>query len=541
MNRIFLLAGGLLLAGSAAHPGHAAESDASAARIKADMGFLADDELEGREADARGYRIAAKYVAAQFEQLGLEPMGADGSYFQPVPMIAYRPTSQAPITLVDKNGKAIDLRFGKDFLPEAVAYLGKRAFDAPLVFAGYGIVAPEWKRDDFAGLDLKGKIVVLLSGAPEVGHGDEQAFFGSTANKRVEAAKRGAVGVMVISTPESEKRRPLEKSAPRWQVWRMGWRQADGQAFDVAPSAPLLANLSSMVGETLFAGKGFTWDAVVAAVKDKSPSRSQALLGFRARGTQQSETRDTTSWNVVGKLAGSETGPDGRAVALTAHLDHLGTMESDGARKVYNGALDNASGVATMIEVGRLFRDKKIKPKRSLMFVAITAEEKGLIGSDYLARNPIIPNRKIDALVNLDMPILTYDFQDVIAFGAEHSTIGPIVERVAAGMNVSLTPDPMPEESIFTRSDHYRFVQQGVPSIFLMTGFKNGGDEKFKGFLSGCYHQPCDNLAQPIDYAAAAKFAKLNFEIARALADAPVAPRWNQGDFFGKRYGPLHR
>ncbi|MGR4890736.1 M28 family metallopeptidase [Sphingopyxis sp. LARHCG72] len=538
MTNKLVLAGALIACLSPIQVSAEDNGAASAARIKADMTFLADDELEGREADTRGYRIAAKYVAAQFEQLGLKPMAADGSFFQSVPMIAYRPASQAPIKLVRKDGSSVDLVFGTEFLPEAVATSGSRKFDAPLVFAGYGIVAPEWKRDDFAGLDLEGKIVVLLSGAPEQGAGDEQAFFGSTSNKRIEAAKRGAVGVMILSTPESEARRPLEKSAPRWQAWRMGWRQPDGKAFDVAPSAPLLANLAAPVGDKLFAGSGMSFESIVARSKTKPIARAQANLQMRAQGSQVSETRDTLSWNVVGKLEGAD--PD-RAVALTAHLDHLGVSESEGAKKIYSGALDNASGVATMIEVARQFREQGVKPRRSLMFVAITAEEKGLIGSDYLANNPLIPPRNIDALVNLDMPILTYDFEDVIAFGAQHSSIGPIVERVAGRMGVKLTPDPMPEESIFTRSDHYRFVQQGVPSIFLMTGFGNGGGEKFKGFLSGCYHQPCDNLAQPIDYRAAAKFAKLNFELTRALADAAEAPRWNPGNLFGTRYGPLHR
>jgi len=177
------------------------------------------------------------------------------------------------------------------------------------------------------------------------------------------------------------------------------------------------------------------------------------------------------------------------------------------------------------------------RPKRSLLFLMVTAEEKGLIGSEYFARNPTIPRERLVANVNLDMPVLTYDFTDVVAFGADRSAIGPAVKRAAARMGVTLAGDPMPEEGLFTRSDHFRFVQAGVPAVFLMTGFANGGEAKYRGFLKDCYHKPCDDLSQPINYAAGAKFARINYAITRELADAADRPRWNRGDFFGAKFG----
>jgi len=192
--------------------------------------------------------------------------------------------------------------------------------------------------------------------------------------------------------------------------------------------------------------------------------------------------------------------------------------------------------VATALEMARTFMQSAERPKRSILVLLVTAEEKGLVGAEYFARNPTVPREGLVANVNLDMPLLTYDFTDVVAFGAERSGIGPVVRQAAGGMGIALSPDPLPEEGLFTRSDHYRFVEAGVPSVFLMTGFQNGGETKFRGFLTGCYHRPCDDTAQPIDYAAGAKFTRLNYEIARALANAPERPRWNRGDFFGAKF-----
>ncbi len=199
--------------------------------------------------------------------------------------------------------------------------------------------------------------------------------------------------------------------------------------------------------------------------------------------------------------------------------------------------MDNAGGIATMLEVARAMASAPNRPRRSILFAAVTAEEKGLLGAQYLAKNPVVGNGKVVGVVNLDMPVLLYDFKDVIAFGANHSTLGPIVARAGQRMGVALSPDPLPQEGLFTRSDHYRFVQEGIPSVFLMTGFSGEGGQRFRDFLATHYHKPSDQLDLPFNWDAGAKFARINYLIAREIADAPEAPRWNSDSFFGQTVG----
>jgi len=242
--------------------------------------------------------------------------------------------------------------------------------------------------------------------------------------------------------------------------------------------------------------------------------------------------------NVIGILPGSDPVLKDEYVVLSAHLDHIGVDPRPGRDKIYNGAMDNAAGVATMLEAARAFTSSGKPPRRSILFVALAAEEEGLLGSAFLARNPVIGSGRVVADVNLDMPILLYDFQDVVAFGAEHSTLGPIVAAAGAKMGVTLSPDPMPEENLFVRSDHYSFVKAGVPSVFLVTGFKNGGEKAFRAFLRTHYHQVSDDVSLPFDWEAGAKFAKLNYLIAREIADGDTAPQWYDRDPFGERFAP---
>jgi Zn-dependent M28 family amino/carboxypeptidase len=248
---------------------------------------------------------------------------------------------------------------------------------------------------------------------------------------------------------------------------------------------------------------------------------------------RESQMKRITSPNVLAVLPGSDPELADEYVLLMAHLDHVGTDPTREGDKIYNGAMDNATGIATMLEVARAMATAPDRPKRSILFAAVTAEEDGLLGSQYLARN-IPVGGKVVGVVNLDMPVLLYDFTDVIAFGSDHSTLGPIVARAAGRMNVALSPDPLPQEGLFTRSDHYRFVQEGVPSVFLMTGFAGPGREAFGGFLANHYHKPSDDLALPIDWNAGAKFARINYLIAREIADSPERPRWYADSFFGQ-------
>lgn len=508
----------------------------SAAAIKAHMGFLANDLLEGRESGTRGYDIAANYVASQYAVMGVKPAGDNGTYLQQVPLTAYRSANEGGVSYTGADGKSGALAFGEDYLPSAQARQAETSVTAPLVFVGYGVVAPERGRDDYAGLDVKGKIVVLLSGAPSGLQTEIRAHYSNTNVKRAEAAKRGAVGVLTMPTTSSEKRRPFARGVGNYQEWKMTWNDAKGVAYVRGAEAPSLAGLSLKGAAKLFSGAPTSLDDVLAAAETPDGVVKGFDLPTNVTVQLKTEIEKRQSSNVVGLIEGSDPTLKAQTIILSAHLDHLGIHGKD-ADKINNGALDNASGIATMLEVARGFKEAKTKPKRSVVLLAVTAEEKGLIGSEYFANNPTVPKAGIAADVNLDMPVLLYDFQDVIAFGADRSTIGPAVARAAGRVGITLSADPMPEEGLFTRSDHYRFVEQGVPSVFLMTGFKNGGEKGFKDFLATHYHKPNDDLNQPINYEAGARFALVNYQIARELADAPARPAWNKGDFFGNLFG----
>lgn len=508
----------------------------SADAIKAHMAFLADDLLEGREAGTRGYDIAAKYVASQYALMHVKPAGDDGSYLQQVPLTAYRAVNEGGVSYTGAGGKSGVLVFGEDYLPSAQARQAETRITAPLVFVGYGIVAPERGRDDYAGLDVKGKIVVVLNGAPSGLQTEIRAHYSNTNVKRAEAARRGAVGVLTLPTASYEKRRPFARNVGNYQEWKMTWNDAQGAAYVRGAEAPGLASLSLKGGAKLFAGAPTSLDEVLAAAEAPDGVVKGFALPASVTVQLKTEIEKRQSSNVVGLIEGSDPTLKAQTVILSAHLDHLGIHGKD-ADKINNGALDNASGVATLLEVARGFKEARTKPRRSIVLLVVTAEEKGLIGSEYFAHNPTVPMAGIAADVNLDMPILLYDFQDVVAFGADRSSIGPAVARAAGRVGIGLSPDPLPEEGLFTRSDHYRFVEQGVPSVFLMTGFKNGGEKGFKDFLATHYHKPNDDLNQPIDYQAGARFALVNYEIARELADAPARPSWNKGDFFGTLFG----
>jgi Peptidase family M28 len=495
--------------------------------------FLADDKLEGRDAGSRGYDLAALYVASRFDALGLKPAGQDG-WYQQVPFLESRPSGE-PGSLAIGGRRFLH---GQEVVltptPEA-----RVAVEAPAVFVGYGLEAPELGIDDYKGLDVRGKTVVVLNGFPNGMKSDVGAHLNS--EKRPVASSHGAIGLVSIRTLSEAKRRPWSRMQENASEPSIGWIGEDGRPYTPAPGLRFRATLDTPAAEALFAGA----KTPLARVLDEAERKGGRPKGFPLKPklavSQQSGTRRFTSPNVLAILPGSDPKLAGEYVLLMAHLDHEGVKPTgageSGGDRIYNGAMDNAVGIATMLEVARAMAQSPERPKRSILFAAVTAEEDGLLGAQYLARHEV-PGGKVAAVVNLDMPVLLYDFTDVIAFGAEHSTMGEAVARAGRNMGVALAEDPLPQEGLFTRSDHYRFVQEGVPSVFLMTGFANGGREKFTHFLSTHYHKVSDQLDLPIDWKAGAKFARINYEIAREIADAPQAPRWYADSFFGKVLAP---
>ncbi|QMW24255.1 M28 family metallopeptidase [Sandaracinobacteroides saxicola] len=532
MMRVAVVAA-LLLLGSAVT---AAEPRFAPEAFKAHVSFLADDLLEGRDTGARGHAIAAAYVATQMAGLGLRPGGAmvDGKrgWFQPVPLLVARlGPAGSSLTVEGPDGARRWANGSEAIVPPSLVEAEQRVA-APLVFAGFGLVDRAMKLDDYRGLDVRGKIVVLLSGTPKGMQSEIAAHLGATKGRM--AMARGAVGVITVNTLEGQAVRPWAVLVDTAASPRFGWVQADGRPYEMAPRIRVGALVSPVAAEALFAGAPRPLAAVLAEA-DRVGGRPKGFaLKTRAVVERQSRFTRLDSPNVVGMIAGSDPVLRDEVVVLSAHLDHIDVRAGKKPDGIYNGALDNAAGIATMLEVARAFRDSGEAPKRTLLFLAVTAEERGLLGARYFAANPTVPIGGIAAVVNLDMPLLLYPFTDVVAFGAERSTMGPLIAGAARAAGLVLSPDPMPEQGLFTRSDHYAFVEKGVPSVFFATGFANGGAAAWADFLKTHYHQPSDDLNRPIDWGAAAKFAEVNWQVVRALADAPVRTRWMAGDYFGE-------
>ncbi|MGW8134687.1 M28 family metallopeptidase [Sphingomonas zeae] len=507
------------------------------AAMKAHVMFLASDAMAGREAGTRDYDIAAQYVAAQFYAAGLRPGGDNGGYLQRVPLVAYNVADKGSALWTPAGGQPQELVFGEDFVPSPVANAKETSLSAPVVFVGYGIDAAQYGLTDYKGVDVRGKIVAFVPGTPEGLGGEERAFFGSAANKASLAAARGAVGAIQIDMPRAGGRqRPFASLARYYNAPRVTWANPDGTAHAMTPTTPVLGTLSQTGAAKLF-GKG--WDAVVKAAAAPKPAYKPLTAKGQLTVASKTSFKPMDSSNVIGLIPGSDPKLKDQVVVLSAHLDHIGTNEGGEGDRINNGALDNAIGIASLIEEAKRFK-AATPPKRTVMFLAVTAEEKGLVGSDYFANHPTVPLKSIVADVNLDMPILTYKFEDMVVFGADRSTLGPIVRKAVGAMDLPVSPDPMPEEGIFVRSDHFRFVQKGIPSVFLWPGQKGPGKAAVEDFMSHRYHRPGDEIDQGIDWSQGPRFVSVNYAIAREIADGAERPVWNKGDYFGTLYkGPM--
>ncbi|WP_294242953.1 M28 family peptidase [uncultured Sphingomonas sp.] len=507
------------------------------AAMKAHVMFLASDAMAGREAGTRDDDIAAQYVAAQFYAAGLRPGGDQGGYLQKVPLVAYKVADKGSALWTPAGGQVQELVFGEDFVPSPVPNARETSLSAPVVFVGYGIDAAQYGLTDYKGVDVRGKIVAFVPGTPDGLGGEERAFFGSAANKASLAAAKGAVGAIQIDMPRAGGRqRPFASLARYYDAPRVTWANPDGTAHAMTPTTPVLGTLSQTGAAKLF-GKG--WEAVMKAAAAPKPAYRPLTAKGQLTVASKTSFKPMDSSNVIGLIPGSDPKLKDEVVVLSAHLDHIGVNEGGEGDRINNGALDNAIGIASLIEEAKRFK-AAAAPKRTVLFLAVTAEEKGLVGSDYFANHPTVPLKSIVADVNLDMPILTYKFEDMVVFGADRSTLGPIVRKAVGAMDLPVSPDPMPEEGIFVRSDHFRFVQKGIPSVFLWPGQKGPGKAAVEDFMSHRYHRVGDEIDQGIDWSQGPRFVSVNYAIAREIADAPERPVWNRGDYFGTLYkGPM--
>ena len=528
-------------AASAAYAQSGTQPQFSADRVRADVAFLSDDLLQGRDTGSVGHEIAARYVASRFAALGLRPAGENGTYYQRITFQRTEPTGAPGTVTISGPAGQHQWAHATDVLVALNDLEPSYDVSAPLVFVGYGLESPRLGIGDYRGLDVKGKIVVALRGFPKGMESEQGAHLAAT---KAEAAERhGAIGMVSIDTNLSAKTRPWNLLVHFADNPHFTWVAPDGKPFVEAPGIRASATLDRTAAEAAFAGAPQSLESILnQAVHDGADPKGFALK-TKVRITKHGRSERVTSPNVAAMIPGSDPALAKQYVVLSAHLDHIGisppqpgdTPQTD---RINNGALDNAAGIATMLEVARAAATAATRPRRSIIFLASTGEEKGLLGADYFARHPTVPISSIVGNVDLDMPLLLYHFTDLVAFGANHSTLGPLTAAAVAPMNVKLSPDPMPEESIFVRSDHYMFVKQGVPAVFLATGFANGGAEQWKKFLSGNYHHPGDDMSQPIDWNSGARFAEANYRIMRAMADSDTPPLWYKGDFFGDIFAP---
>lgn len=505
--------------------------------LKEHVTWLAHDDREGRMTGESGYDLSARYVADQLAAMGVAPAGV-GGWFQPVTLRSYRALGEASHFLLHTPDGDEALVYRDDFNVRANPAATSATVRAEVVYVGYGVDAPDYGYSDYEGIDVRGKIVAWYAGSPDSLDGAQRAIFSTSSAKRAAAAAHGAIGAISLRSRDTEEKWPWDESKKRIDARAsMTWINAAGDAADHAPEIRLTARVSQRATERLFANAPISYEASLAAIESGVPASSALNVEVTLAG--ESQHASLTSPNVIGLVRGTDPVLAGEYVVYTAHLDHIGTRAEDGERRVFNGAYDNALGVALMLETARAIA--ALPPRRSVLFVAVTAEENGLLGSDYFVNNPTVPRGSIVANINLDMPLFLYPVADLVAFGSENSTLQGVAKRAAAAEGFSLAPDPMPEENLFLRSDQYSFVRKGIPAVYLVSGFTSldddvDGEALYRDHLENHYHKASDDLTRPIDWDSALRFARAHARMGYVIATETERPAWLDGNAFGTRF-----
>jgi len=516
----------------------AALPTAQPAAFEAHVRYLADDRLRGRLPGTPGYQLAVDYVTTQLRQNGVLPAGEQGGYTQKVRLRRAFVEPGAALSYQPASGAAQPLAYG----PAATLYPNPaqpevRLDNASLVFAGYGISAPELKYDDYAGLDAQGKVVVVTRQPLRQFGDNERQYFSDLRTVLETAGRHGAVGVLLAARPDAHL-----ADFPKGVVSALG---PEGQVAVSRSYAPgpvqLVGSVSAATLQQLFDGAATDTARTLAALRS-GKTASQALPG-RLSAQYRSRYQDVESYNVVGKITGSDPILKNEYVVHSAHLDHLGVGAPINGDSIYNGAHDNATGVASVLEISKLYTSLKQKPRRSVLFVLMTGEEMGLLGSAYFAKMPTVPKTALVADINTDMPTIIAPLLGVVPLGAAHSSLLREVKNAADYLRLTVEPDPELAQHRFIRSDQYSFVVQGVPALHLKYGNRtadgrNNLSETVQRWRAATYHKPQDNVeGGTFDWDAGAQYARLNFLIGYQVAQAVRRPSWNKGDFFGGRFG----
>jgi hypothetical protein len=504
--------------------------------IRAHIAYLADDKLKGRLPGTEGYQMAVDYVIDQYKKIGLIPGGDNGGYTQKVLIRkSIVENSSAVAILKDKVGNIDSLAFMKDFAPAPHPLNKKAAVEGQLVFAGYGVEVPGGY-SDYTGIDVKGKIVVLVAGAPDGLHSTVSAHFSNGGNKMNVAFEKGAIGVIIFNSQN----RPSTNANPTLQS-----NTTINPDKTMAFSRGFTGNLNVVVNATtqlmrrLFMNSGKNLQQVLADIKNGKPSSFE--FGYSLYVSYATIHSDIESYNVVGLIPGVDKILKNEYVVHSAHLDHVGIGRVVDGDSIYNGAHDNASGVSSLLEIARVYKSSGAKPKRSILIVMVTGEEMGLLGSSYFAANPTVSKASIVADVNTDMPTVIAPLLSVVPLGAEHSSLMNNVKFAAGYLGLDVENDPEPTENRFVRSDQYSFVMNGIPALHIKYGTKTnipGFDLTafVKQWRAKYYHQAADGLEGGIfNFTAAKTYVQLNFLISYSIAQTTERPKWNDGDLFAKK------
>ncbi len=493
--------------------------------------FLADDNLEGRETGSEGLRKAESYIVDQFTKAGLQPAGSDG-FYQPVKFISRQIVEKDSSAMLVASGKAEPLTLGDDAYFTTRAELSSEEITAPLIFVGYGLKIPEKNYDDLSGLDLHGKIVVYLAGSPSEIPTALSAHYQTIGERWKSLKQAGVVGTITIPNPASMdipwSRMSLNRAHPSMDL-------ADPE-FNETQGLKMAMTFNPAQAEKLFAASGHTFEEIAALGKDRKPLPHFPLaVSLKAHATVKTSTVESA--NIVGKLPGIDPALKNEYVVISAHIDHIGIGEPVNGDRIYNGAMDNASGVAVLLDLAAQFNAHPEHLRRSILFVVVTAEEKGLLGSKYFAAHPTVPPKSMIADVNIDMFLPIVPLKVLKVPGLAESDLGDRAREAAQLFGVRVQADPEPLRNVFIRSDQYNFIRHGVPALKLDVGFDPGSPEQkiFKDWLTNRYHAPSDDLAQPVDFASAGLYEEIVRQLLISVANTDARPQWKPDSFF-RRY-----
>jgi Zn-dependent M28 family amino/carboxypeptidase len=506
----------------------------SAARIRPHVKFLASDLLEGRGVGTRGGQLTTEYLATQFALAGAKPAGENGTFFQKV-MLVGSTTGEDVSMGVSGKGTKIDLKWLEDFVGGSRRQTPAVQFDADMVFVGHGITAPEFGWDDYQGVDAKGKVVVLFTNEPP---SDDPKFFGGRAltyygrwtYKYENAARHGALGAIIIHTDKS--------AGYGWEVVRNSWSGEDLEV-KLAPGEYALSFagwVTSAAGDKIAASLGNTAEELLKMADTRGFQAMPLPLTVKAR--IPTKVREIETRNVIARVAGSDPKLSSEAIAFSAHWDHFGMGVPMNGDSIYNGAVDNATGCAMLLEMARAWASLQQKPRRSALFIAVTAEEGGLRGSEAYAKNPVVPAGKTALALNFDAYYPFGRTQDVVVTGAERTTVWPVVQEAARRMKLDIKPDSKPEQGFFYRSDHFSFAKAGIPAFSINSGTQflgrpaDYGQKIFEEFNQKNYHRPSDEYREDWDFSGMEQMARFGFLIGLNVANQGRLPSWQPGDEF---------